>query len=997
MISSLSKILLFIFLLFITGVISTLSDENSDSQIPFPLNYGMQVTGKISTSFDCYGGYGGVQSTLIPQWPSSKFETPSGSQIDYLYGGTIFIGGVVGGDTLVSSGRYAQNYYYTMTPANSEPSVNFFDYCSDFSMRAKYNDTLYKLPDYNIMPMNLVISQRSHAFYEVPFSKSIIYDMVITNIGNEEIKDGYIGFFFDNDIYHQEKPSSFGVTDDIVGSLRDEGIFYAMDNDGDPVDGIYNNQSPRQLFAFKFLNTSFETTDTNFNWWLNSIDFSNGELGPRKKFDWIDTTIISETDTIFDTVLNQYTYPFYNNEIDRYKMLSIDEWDYNQVFTASINENDSVWMFPNPLFSRSISNGKDIRMMISVGKFDLPPDSSIRLQYALFTGEIVHWKPDNFLSNLFHNYRPDEYLYNVNFSDVSNIAFWANYLADSLLNVSYAPIGLEMVEVNSDSIILEWDPWVFPGVENVNIYLTELSNDLLPYPGIAAPWLVPESLYFYGTTSKKYQHIFDNLENDKFYFANIAYKTEGGESEISKPLIINLQKNIPAPLIQKNIRIIEPGEAPNFEWEELSNENIDHYNIYKFQDSTLSKLRYHRFYNTESMVDGITPLDTFIFENNTYYYYAMEPYLLLDSGNFIFEDNDYTEGEVYIVTSVNKNGFESEFSNEVYISELSNMMNKDILVVTSSGMDNDNFVVFDSIASFYDSILGLTSPAYSYDMYNFSDTINSPVSEFSWEQLLNYKLVIIDDGLREKDIISISNPSHLDAFSKYLIVGGKLAYFGGFRGITELHMNSEFVSGTYPLDNWFVNNYFAVDSLFHVDLVYFLQNGYDKIDTSFGFTYASSMTANFLNIGYTPDHNPFKDNISTFWNLETNPAVVSFMITDDAQVIYTYGSKYPNTSILEGKPVGVHTFRDFTETFLFGFHLWTMDYDESRRLIDDMMSALDIQLFQNINNSDLSNLTLMVDYLYRGMPLSENLLSKDCDKNGLINVIDLVSLIDKSF
>ena len=56
------------------------------------------------------------------------------------------------------------------------------------------------------------------------------------------------------------------------------------------------------------------------------------------------------------------------------------------------------------------------------------------------------------------------------------------------------------------------------------------------------------------------------------------------------------------------------------------------------------------------------------------------------------------------------------------------MMNKDILVMTSSGMDNDNFVVFDSIASFYDSILGLTSPAYSYDMYNFSDTINSPVS-----------------------------------------------------------------------------------------------------------------------------------------------------------------------------------------------------------------------------------------------------------------------------
>ena len=314
----------------------------------------MQVTGKISTSFDCYGGYGELQSPSIPQWPTSKFEAPSGSKIDYLFGGSIFIGGILSDDTLVSSGKCAHNYYSTMAPANLEPSVNAFDYCSDFAMRAKFNDTLYKLPDYNITPLNLVISQRSHAFYEVPFSKTIIYDMVITNIGNEEIKDGYVGFFFDNDVYHQDNPNFTGAFDDIAGSLHDEGIFYAMDNDGDPVDGIYNKQSPRQLFAFKFLNASFKTTDTNFNWWLNSIDFSNGELGPRKKFDRIDTVIVSESDTIFDTVLNQYIYPFYNTDIDRYKMLSIDEWDYDQVLTSSIKEDDSVWMYPNQTISKAI-------------------------------------------------------------------------------------------------------------------------------------------------------------------------------------------------------------------------------------------------------------------------------------------------------------------------------------------------------------------------------------------------------------------------------------------------------------------------------------------------------------------------------------------------------------------------------------------------------------------------------------------------------------------
>ncbi len=396
------------------------------------------------------------------------------------------------------------------------------------------------------------------------------------------------------------------------------------------------------------------------------------------------------------------------------------------------------------------------------------------------------------------------------------------------------------------------------------------------------------------------------------------------------------------------------------------------------------------------MLESITPKDTFVIGDKTYYYYAMTPFAVIDSGNFVFEDNDYTEDEIYVVTSVNKNGFESEFSKEVYVFELESMK-KDILVMTSSGTDNDNFVIFDSIASFYDSILGLTSPAYSYDMYNFSDTLNSPTSEFNWKQLLNYKLVIVDDGFRERDIISINNPSHLETFSRYLLTGGKLAYFGGFRGITEYHMDPEYLSGEYPLDNWFVNDYFAVDSLFHVDLIYFWGNNYDLIDTLFGFTYAASVVTDFLNIEYNSDHNPFKSNISTFWNLETDPAVVSFMTTGDAQVIYTYGSKYPETSVLQENPVGIHTYRELTETFLFGFHLWTMDYNQSRRLIDDMMSALNFQSLQKSENTTLPDLTLMVDYLYRGMPLSKSLLSKDFDKNGQINIIDIIHLIDQSF
>lgn len=248
-------------------------DRGSDSIINWPTFYGVQQTGEIDASFNCYGQFGkGFHPGAfnIPGWPQASFVTPPGSYIEYLFGGAIWVGGIVSGDTLVSVGADGWQFVREMYPPEypSRGSVTEFDYPTDFSMRAEFYDTItVGIPgDYfgrPHIPLYIRIANRSHVWRSGPYNWTVIYDMVITNIGDILIEQGYVGFYFDGDVYHI---SGAGYFDDLTGSIPGEGIAYIIDNDGDLL-APPGQQTPR-ILAFKFLETSFPPVHKSFNWWF---------------------------------------------------------------------------------------------------------------------------------------------------------------------------------------------------------------------------------------------------------------------------------------------------------------------------------------------------------------------------------------------------------------------------------------------------------------------------------------------------------------------------------------------------------------------------------------------------------------------------------------------------------------------------------------------------------------------------------------------------------
>ncbi len=121
-----------------------------------------------------------------------------------------------------------------MSPAEhpSRGSVTKFDYPTDFSMRAEFYDTITVGVDPDFfgrphIPLDVRIANRSHVWRSDPYNWTVIYDMVITNIGDEPIEQGYIGFYFDGDVYASE---GTGFTDDVTGFIPSEGIAYIIDN-----------------------------------------------------------------------------------------------------------------------------------------------------------------------------------------------------------------------------------------------------------------------------------------------------------------------------------------------------------------------------------------------------------------------------------------------------------------------------------------------------------------------------------------------------------------------------------------------------------------------------------------------------------------------------------------------------------------------------------------------------------------------------------------------
>ncbi|HWR83909.1 MAG TPA: T9SS type A sorting domain-containing protein [Candidatus Deferrimicrobium sp.] len=915
------------------------SDTIIDPLINWPTWCGVQRTGEIDASFNCFGQFGqGFVSCYEEGWPNASFGSPSGGYAEYLFGGAIWVGGIVNGDTFVTTGTdgWSRSGQELCPPEFLlRGTVAKFQYPADFSMRAEFLDTTIVNVDVDYfgrdhVPLNIRVANRSHVWRTDPYRWTVIYDMVITNIGGGPIEKGYVGLFFVADA---------GATffdqwwrDDVAGSLRDPGIGYVSDDDGDPYAamGLVANR----IFAFKFLTSSHPLPDSSFNWWM-----SNGspvlDFGPRRR--------PQPDDPWRDFGTGGIGTP--EGDVNKYYVMRHKEWDYDQIRTANIDSTDSIWMFPTAdsfpqELLEDIADGIDARFLMSIGPFDLLPNSSVRVLYATFTGDSVHTDPNN-VNNLPDN--PDLYLANLDFTYVLENAAWSDSLAQILLNPELPVTGLQVEYTDNDSVVVRWDPWVYDDVTGYEIYLWTVPPESLPHAGVVPPWLKPEELDLQASVNRTHQYTFDALSPDSFYLVNVAHRTTAGPvGEPGPSLPIWLGERPQGPEFEKEY-VYSIGGAPiELDWSPPEKANVDYYIIYRFlnADSALSK--YHAFYDEGYQAQFRAPKDSILVDGQRYYFYAMEPYVQVPGNQTSFTITDVVEGTVYVATAVDNKGFESEFSIDVTTLVIEEPT-KDILLITCRPIGSPWFFMrADSLMAYYDWILS----GYDYDVYVYNDSLHysrCPTYEpecVDWHDFVRYRWVIVDGNIFEGDAltpISEFYEGRTKGISKHILAGRKLIYFGSFDAL--LNLDPATLPGTYAASESFIHRFFGIDSICYVGACYFFCQHFPIVDTFFAFCRADSVTEMYPSLMYDTTRYPFTTITKSFWPTNTAPSVSTFKVNSRGETTHLFRALPGINSMNEGQPVGVKTSVYGTETYLFGFHLWYMDYEGGRRLIQSIVGS----------------------------------------------------------
>jgi len=393
-----------------------------------------------------------------------SFEFPMGSELDYLFWGGLWVGAKVNDSIFVSTGcdGWQWNFeFWTGGPApvdeikekSKTPNPCYTqDAISDQDILSTYTDTTWYTggigPDPGPCdfrwhrPLNVKVVQKSYSWSEEEYSKFIIADYVIKNIGSEILSDVFVGLFLDPDIWHYtEYPfGSYGPQDDITGFLKEYeitpgdtqevNIAWAADNDGW---GYYEDQlhwTLRGIIGVKILDTSDPEIQLSYNWWFSDADGLPHDWGPWKSENqgrWAQENCYAPGDSFFpDHVLGTPC-----GDCSKYFMMSNGEIDYDQIYSClwPARHPEEGWLSPIESCD-DFTDGNDTRFLLSFGPFEqILPGNSIHFAIAYIIGENFHIDPTNG-QNLPDN--PDTFYAYLNFSDLVQSALTAQKLYDSL-------------------------------------------------------------------------------------------------------------------------------------------------------------------------------------------------------------------------------------------------------------------------------------------------------------------------------------------------------------------------------------------------------------------------------------------------------------------------------------------------------------------------------------------------------------------------------------
>jgi len=386
------------------------------------------------------------------------FEYPRGSHRNYIWWGELWIGGIVGRDTLVSTGTMGRGYalHSEFNPdAGIEGEIEFRsilksspywhrDAISEQDFLCKYADTLTD-PEIigiddtenrpvNHMPLNICVHQSSFMWSTEFIDDFILYDFTVENIGHYPIKEMFVGLYLDPITYFSGDTTAYMIeghnltgfrrTFDLPPGycrLQDSlNLFWSADDDGRPnQSGQWDYVSQRSVIGLMLLRPNFDDKLVNYNWWNHSPDMPEYEWGPRRH--------PTENDPWRDIGWN-LGYP--NSDVNRYYVLSHPEFDYNQMLTAINHTGEGFLPPPAPRIAEDIADGALNMYLVSFGPFDLAPGDSFPFTFALVAGENFHVNPRDY-EYYFDPYNPKAYYDKLDFSDLAENSRWARAVFDN--------------------------------------------------------------------------------------------------------------------------------------------------------------------------------------------------------------------------------------------------------------------------------------------------------------------------------------------------------------------------------------------------------------------------------------------------------------------------------------------------------------------------------------------------------------------------------------
>lgn len=696
------------------------------------------------TNWGLLGSQGGALPETGTESSAPSAHFPGGSELNYLFVGALWVGGVVEGETLVSIGEDGWIINFEMLPdICPDGEVKKLEKYGDQELVATYTDSLtdsgfddpYDLRFHK--PIKVKVTQHSYSWVSPPYDDFVILDYWINNFGDKLISRAYIGFYMDTDIYHI---TTFpGYLDDVTGFKNEsfelpEGgkkieLAWAADNNGDLSNGKISSKSPIGVLGFALLGSSNPAAEVSYNWWVsNGNDPESLDFGPWKE---------SNLD------LWRRNYDIWCEggkgtpcgDRAKYFLMSNGEHDYDQVYTC-VDQSASGWL-PPPAICADLADGYDSRFLYSFGPFDIPPQDSINFAVGIIMGDSLHRK-DNPLDPL----NPQIHYSNLDFGDLLSNALSARIVYESgyTLPPPGPPKDFRVMNSTDSTLLFSWSPKTHSNLKGYNLYRSSKSGE---YPASPVNSEVIQDTFFMDRGI---------VEGDTYYYAVSCVSEAGKAGKKSKEIAILAGQPDPP----TGLSALANKKEICLSWKPSLGRDVVGYRIYRKKEGGE-----YEFIKNIGLSGPDTSYCDGTIENGVVYFYA--------------------------VSAVDRKGLEGYLSDSVYA--LSMTFDQGILLVDMSNPLGRVFVQDESVNAFYNRAL----QGYSF-VYAKHDL--PQIEYISLKELSPHPVCIIHSEGRFGPSFTVDSTQV--NLRRYLETGGRLILVG--KNIICTSDDFYFEEGDFPYD-----------------------------------------------------------------------------------------------------------------------------------------------------------------------------------------------------